>query len=111
MDLDAWQWILIAVLVAIVVVFALSRGYNVKLKRGDVEAHFEKSTDGSGPGVSVGKGMKVKGSRIGNVSGIRGGAEAKGRVDVLDGASIKDSEMGDVTGVDAGRGNSGKRET
>ena len=52
-------------------------------------------------GVSVGSGLKVGGSTIGNVTGVRGGT-ANGEVEVLRDAELTDVKMGDITGVDLG---------
>lgn len=52
-------------------------------------------------GVSVGTGLHVRGSEIGNVTGVRGGS-AGGDVEVLRDAELTDVKIGDITGVDLG---------
>ena len=54
-----------------------------------------------GDGVSVGTGLHARGSEIGNVTGVRGGA-AGGDVEVLRDAELADVKIGDITGVDLG---------
>jgi len=58
------------------------------------------SADGSG--ISVGAGLQVRGSEIGDVTGVRGGA-AGGDVEVLRDAELTDVKLGDITGVDLGQ--------
>jgi TIR domain len=54
-----------------------------------------------GGGVSVGRRLKVGGSEIGDVTGVRGGG-AGGDVEVLRDAELTDVKIGDITGVDLG---------
>jgi hypothetical protein len=103
---DPVVWIAAIIALVLVVVFAIRKGYNIKLKKGDVEANFQKNDPArSDAAISVGRGMKVANSTVGDITGMsveNSGETSTGPeqpVDVLDGAKIKDSEIGDVSGV------------
>jgi hypothetical protein len=55
----------------------------------------------AGSGVSVGAGLKLSDSEVGDVTGVRGGA-ADADVDVLRDAELTGTKTGDITGVDLG---------
>jgi len=52
-------------------------------------------------GISVGEGMVIRNSRVGDIVGVKGDAAnaVPGRVEVGRGARIEDSEAGDIAGV------------
>ncbi|HVM83259.1 MAG TPA: hypothetical protein VMW18_05170 [Candidatus Binatia bacterium] len=108
---DPTVYIILIVVLALVVGFAVWRRYNVVLKRGDTELRLEQPSEnaGAGPGaatagVSVGQGMTISNSKVGNITGVK----AMGRVspipsvDVLSGAKAENAEIGDITGVNQG---------
>jgi hypothetical protein len=51
-------------------------------------------------GVSVGAGLQINNSEVGNVTGVRGPTPG-GNVDVLKGATINNTKTGDITGVES----------
>ena len=95
------------IILALVVLYALRKGYNVKLKRKDMEASFQKNDkEPTHSHISIGMGMKIQGSKIGDISGIKtktsGGsptATSDSSVDVLKNSDIDDSELGDISGI------------
>jgi hypothetical protein len=100
-------WTIGVVVLAIVVLYALGKGYNVRLKRNNMEASFEKNDKRPAQAsVSVGKGIKIQGSKTGDISGIKadtsGGSPttaAAAPIDVMQNAKIDDSELGDISGI------------
>lgn len=99
-------WAIGILVVALVVVYALRKGYNVTLKRKNIEARFQKNTTASDhPHIGVGEEMRIKNSKTGDISGIKatasGGSPAasEASVDVLQKAEIDDSETGDISGI------------
>ena len=112
---DPTVYIILIVVLALVVGFAVWRRYNVVLKRGDTELRLEQPSESAGArtaadrgaapaGVSVGQGMSISNSKVGNITGVK----AMGRVspipsvDVLSGAKAENAEIGDITGVNQG---------
>ncbi len=105
-------WGIGIIVLALAVFYALHKGYNVKLKRKNMEAIFQKN--GSEPthsDISVGKGMKIQGSKTGDISGIKTKISGKAPTDALDSsvnvlenADIDDSEIGDISGIKNDRG-------
>lgn len=57
----------------------------------------------SGGGISVGEGLIIKNSRVGDIVGVKASGDAAinppGRIEVARGAHIEDAEVGDVAGV------------
>jgi len=108
---DPTVYIVLIVVVALVVGFAVLRRYNVVMRRGDTEVRLEQPSEGAAAGggatpagVSVGKGMVIQGGKVGNITGVK----AAGRispipaVDVMSGAKAENAELGDITGVSQG---------
>ena len=93
------------IVLALVVLYALHKGYNVKLKRKNMEASFQKNDKESAhANISVGKGMKIKRSKTGDIEGIKTSgappsATSVSSVDVLENADIEDSELGNIGGI------------
>ena len=111
---DPTVYIVLIVVVAIAVGYAIWRRYTVVLKHGDTEMRFERPDDAapaggapalSGSGsVSVGKGMVIKGGKVGDITGVKGAGRVDplSSVDVMSGASAENAELGDITGVSQG---------
>jgi hypothetical protein len=55
----------------------------------------------SGTAISVGEGLVIKNSRVGDIVGVKGGAPtpSTGRIEVGRGGRIEDSETGDIAGI------------
>ena len=98
-------YIAIVVAVAVTVVVALVLGRKVSIRQDEKGIHVE--TDAAerspGPKVGVGAGLKIEGSNVGNITGVRqegnASAEAAGEVSVANGAELRGSVVGDITGV------------
>jgi len=60
-------------------------------------------------GISVGRGLVITGSRVGDIVGVKasegGDIAAPGRIDVAQGARIENAELGDIAGVKTQKNN------
>lgn len=98
-------YIAMVVAVAVVVVVALVLGRKVSISKDDKGIHVETGAAerGQGSKVSVGDGLKIESSNVGNISGVRqeGNASAAeaSEVSVAKGAELKGSVVGDITGM------------
>jgi len=114
---DPIVYIVLIVVVAAAVGYAIWRRYTVVLKHGDTEMRFERPGDAAPAGaapaesgsVSVGKGMVIKGGKVGDITGVKGAGRVNplssvpmSSVDVMSGASAENAELGDITGVSQG---------
>ena len=83
----------------LVVLYALWKGRGLVISKSSIEV---KGAESRGS-VSVGKGLVIEGSKVGDVAGViakNAAAPAMpGDIDVLDSARIKDSEVGDVAAI------------
>jgi hypothetical protein len=84
----------------IAVLLALTLGRKLVIRRDIVEVNG--GVEPTPGGINVGKGMKVSGSKLGDVVGVSTTSStlpSEASIDVLSGAEIADSELGDVAGV------------
>jgi hypothetical protein len=107
---DPTTWIVAIIVVGAVVAFAIWRGNFVEFQAKPFKLRFKRDAPApgaEGSGISVGKGMKITGSKVGDIAGVKtsgpAGARAP-RVSVGEGARIEDSEAGDIAGVKSGGG-------
>ncbi len=94
-------WVVLIAFVAAAVVFLVWRRYTVVVRKGDVELRLERPPDGGSADITVGKGLKIKGSQVGDITGakITGGDAKLPAADVASGAKIENSKVGDIAGV------------
>lgn len=104
-------WIVLIVLAAAVVIWAIAKGRGISFQRGKVKVSVsgeqQKPVD-----ISVGVGIHAEGGKMGNVAGVRaqGGSPLPvGSVSVLNQAEFKRQEVGDITGVDVSAKDSGQK--
>ncbi|MGH6892582.1 MAG: hypothetical protein ACREEP_10015 [Dongiaceae bacterium] len=98
---DPVVWVVLIAVVAAILGFALWRRYNVVLRKGDTELRLERSSEDGSTGITVGKGMRITGSQVGDITGakVAGGDAKPVSADVASGARIENSKVGDIAGV------------
>ena len=99
---NPWVWIIISVVVAVVLLYALSRkhgGFNLSLGN-LLRADVRNDPQLKDRAVIVAKDAELKGD-FGDITGVRGqsAASVDRPVDVASGAKI-DGRVGDITGID-----------
>ena len=97
-------WIIAILALAVVVIVALWKGQMVEVELKPLRLKFKRhGGDGTG-GVSVGSGLKVENSKLGDIAGVKGAGAAlpEGSVTVAQGARIAGSTTGDIVGVKHG---------
>jgi hypothetical protein len=97
---NPWIWVLAIVAGVAVLIFALRRGGKVEAGVGPTSLKFEARKEPEATEVSVLDKGRLKGSTVGDVSGISGAAPTgPTRVEVAKGAEITGSAVGDISGV------------
>lgn len=93
-------WIVAILAGAVVVLVTLGKGQVVEVELKPLRLRF-KRTGGTGGSISVGEGMVIKGSKTGDIAGVKGSGAAapEGDVSVGKGAQITDATTGDIVGV------------
>jgi hypothetical protein len=94
-------WIIAIVAVFVVVLVALWKGQMVEVELKPLRLRFKRQGSSGGGGISVGDGMVIKGSKTGDIAGVKGSGAAapEGDVSVGKGAQITDATTGDIVGV------------
>lgn len=102
-------WIVLIVLAAVVVAWAVAKGRGISFQRGKTKINISGEPEQPAQ-VNVGANLHAQGGKIGNVTGVRADTGAPiGSVSVLDQAQLTNQQVGDITGVDLSAKNSGKK--
>lgn len=98
---DPVVWVILIVVVAAVLGFAIVRRYSVVVRKGDSELRLERPDEGGSGAVNVANKATIQNSTVGNITGaqIAGGGTQPPKVDVAGGAKISNSKVGDIVGV------------
>jgi hypothetical protein len=105
---DPTTWIVAIVVFSAVVAFAIWRGDFVEFQLRPFKLRFKRHSRASAPEdgeISIGKGITVSRSRVGDIAGIKSSESipTQGvRLSVGDAAKIEASEVGDIVGVKTG---------
>lgn len=96
-----WLWGLLIVAVAGVVAFAIWKGRGLKISKNDSGLGIEvEKADSPQAGISVGRGIRIENSTVGDVSGVKNSeATPGGSVDVAHNARLENARVGDISGV------------
>lgn len=112
MPQDPVVWIVL--IAAVAVVFALAvwfgrgitvrkddKGFELTVQESNPQSKQNSSQQSNNQGVSVGEGLVIKGSKVGDIAGIKGASQSGENqpVTVAKNAQIEASEVGDIAGV------------